>query len=204
MTKIKLCGLSRECDIEMANELKVDYTGFIFVPGSRRYISRERAFVMREFLSPEIQSVGVFVNETVEQVAELLSAGVISIAQLHGDENEDYIKKLRTLTDKQIIKAFRINSSEDIDRARNCSADFILLDSAYGGSGTSFDWRLAYGLERRYFLAGGLSADNVEKALSVLEPYAVDVSSGIETDGVKDAGKMRKFVYEVRRKDKRR
>lgn len=198
MTKIKLCGLSRPCDIEVANELKPEYVGFVFAQKSKRYIQPETAVELKQLLSPEILAVGVFVNENAEKVAELLNTGVIDIAQLHGNEDEDYIRQLKLLTDKPIIKASRIETAGDIADAEQCSADYILLDSG-AGTGTVFDWNLIQGMNRPYFLAGGLGIANVENAVKHLNPFGVDVSSGIETDGLKDKTKMAAFVAAVRK-----
>lgn len=198
MTKIKLCGLSRPQDIQTANELKPDYIGFVFAPKSRRYVTPKQAAQLRGLLDPGITAVGVFVNEAPKTVAELLDRGVIDIAQLHGTEDEEYISALRALTDRPLIKAFRIDSEQDILAAQNSTADYILLDSGNGGTGTRFDWSLIRRLERPYFLAGGLRVDNVGDAVAALDPYAVDVSSGIETGGVKDTNKMIEFVHAVR------
>lgn len=198
MTKIKLCGLSRECDIRIANELQPEYIGFVFYKKSRRYVTPERAAELRRLLDPSIQTVGVFVNEEPEIVAGLLGNAVIDIAQLHGGEDVSYVKKLRKLTDKPFIQAFRIRTAEDISNAEKSPADFILLDSGAGGTGTAFDWKLAGQVGRPYFLAGGLDAGNVAEAVKNLAPWAVDVSSGIETEGLKDGEKMRLFVNAVR------
>lgn len=201
MTKIKLCGLSRPCDIEAANELKPEYIGFVFAQKSKRYISRDQAVVLKQMLDPSISAIGVFVNESPETVARLLDDGVIDIAQLHGAEDEEYIRKLRKLTENPIIKAFRIETEKDISEAVKSSADYILLDSG-AGTGKVFDWKLLQCIQRPYFLAGGLSPENAEIAVRRLKPYAVDVSSGIETDGVKDKIKMTAFVGAVRKEDK--
>ena len=201
MTKIKLCGLSRPCDIEAANELKPEYIGFVFAPKSRRYVTPEKAKELKQLLVPEIRAVGVFVNEDPERIACLVNSGVIDIAQLHGSEDEDYIKKLRTLTDKPVIRAFRIESARDIENAEHCSAEYVLLDSG-AGTGAVFDWELIQDMKRPYFLAGGLSLDNVGDAVEMLHPFAVDVSSGIETDGVKDRIKMAAFVAAVRKEER--
>lgn len=201
MTKIKLCGLSRPCDIEAANVLKPEYIGFVFAPKSRRYITPEKAEELKRLLAPDIKAVGVFVNETPETVACLLGNGIINIAQLHGDEDEDYIKWLRKLSDKPIIKAFSIKEEQDILAAEISVADYILLDSG-AGTGTEFDWNLIQNIGRPYFLAGGLGPGNVENAVKILKPYAVDVSSGIETNGVKDQCKMAEFFAAVRKGDR--
>ena len=198
MTKIKLCGLSRTCDIEAANELRPEYIGFVFAPKSKRYVSPEKATELKQLLHPDIKAVGVFVNESLQNVAELLKNGVIDVAQLHGTESEEYVRELRTLTDKPIIKAFRVECERDIREANASSADYVLLDSG-AGTGTVFDWNLLSHMQRPYFLAGGLDTENVSEAIKVLKPFAVDVSSGIETDGVKDKTKMAAFVAAVRK-----
>lgn len=198
MTKIKLCGLSRLCDIEDANEIKPDYIGFVFIPKSKRYVTYEKAAELKSRLSSEIQAVGVFVNEHPQDVAKLLQNGIIDIVQLHGDEDENYITQLRLLTDKPIIKAFRIEAANDIKKAEQSTADYILLDSG-AGTGKVFDWDILKTIGRPYFLAGGLNVHNVADAIKLLRPFAVDVSSGIETDGMKDKTKMAAFVAAVGR-----
>ena len=201
MTKIKLCGLSRPCDIEWANALMPDYIGFVFAQKSKRYVSTERAKDLREGLDSNIRAVGVFVNEAPEAVADLLNTGVIDLAQLHGGEDEKYIEALRSLTDKPLIKAFRVDGPADLEKARNSSADYVLLDNGAGGTGTAFDWALLKGFDRPYFLAGGLGPGNVRQAIMALDPFAVDVSSGIETNGAKDYMKMTAFVNAARHEE---
>ena len=200
MTGIKLCGLSRPEDIQTANELKVDYIGFVFAPKSRRYVAPERAAALKKLLSPQIRAV--VVNETPETVAERLCSGTIGLAQLHGQEDGDYIQQLRTLTDKPIIQAFRIASAQDCKAAQESMADHILLDSG-AGTGETFDWTMIGQVQRPYFLAGGLSSENAANCVRRLQPYAVDVSSGIETNGVKDPIKMAEFVSAVRKEDRK-
>lgn len=198
MTKIKLCGLSRQCDIEWANELKPDYIGFVFWSKSKRNVSPERAKEHKALLSPDIKAVGVFVDEPIENIAKLLSDNIIDLAQLHGSEDEEYIARLRTLSDKPIIKAFLLKSKEDAKRAEKSTADHILLDSGMG-TGKGFDRSLLKNISRPYFLAGGLYPENVADAIETLSPFAVDVSSGIETDNFKDKNKMAAFVKAVRK-----
>lgn len=202
MTRIKLCGLSRLCDIETANKLKPDYIGFVFAPQSRRYITPEQAAEMKRLLDPGICAVGVFTDETPEGAAELLNRGVIDMAQLHGSEDEAYIRKLRKLTDRPMIRAFQIKNGKDAAEAEQSQADYILLDSG-AGTGAAFNWDLIKNIKRSYFLAGGLDAENVPYGIKALHPFAVDVSSGIETDGKKDYGKMAAFVAAVRKEDQR-
>lgn len=198
MTKIKFCGLKREADIEAANALKPDFIGFVFTKDSRRYISPENAAVLKSRLSPEISAVGVFVNERPESIASLLDKGVIDLAQLHGDEDEAYISRLKELTGNPVIKAFRISSASEAVKASASSADMILLDSGTG-SGRTFNWQLIKEIRRPYFLAGGLDSENAGNAVRLLHPWAVDVSSGIETDGLKDIEKMAAFAAAVRK-----
>lgn len=201
MTKIKLCGLTRPRDIDMANQLKPDFIGFVFAKKSKRYAAPELAKSLKARLSPGIQAVGVFVNEPVESVAALLEDGTIDMAQLHGKEDESYIAALRAKIKKPILQAFRIDALEDVQAANRSSADFVLLDSGTGGTGTAFDWSLLEEIDRPYFLAGGLNPENAGEAVRALHPYAVDVSSGIETDGRKDPDKMAAFVAAVRKED---
>lgn len=197
--KIKLCGLMRPSDIEAANLLHPDYVGFVFARKSRRYVSLERVKTLKELLHPDILAVGVFVDEEPDAVAAWLAAGVIDLAQLHGGEDEAYMEKLRGLTDKPIIKAFSVKGEGDIRNANESSADYVLLDAGDDGTGTAFDRELLAGMNRPYFLAGGLEPSTVGEAVRRWRPYGVDVSSGIETDGVKDADKMREFVDHVRK-----
>ena len=201
MTKIKLCGLTRSCDIEWANALMPDFIGFVFARKSRRYVSPMLARELRGKLNPAIQAVGVFVNETPEAVAALLNDGIIDLAQLHGGENEDYIRSLRALTDRPLIQAFRVDGPTDLERACQSSADHVLLDNGAGGTGTAFEWALLKDYGRPCFLAGGLTPGNVARAIKVVRPFAVDVSSGIETDGAKDYMKMAAFVNAVRHEE---
>jgi len=129
---------------------------------------------------------------------QLLGHGVIDVAQLHGSEDDDYIVRLRALTGKPIFRAFKVKSESDLPAIENCAADLVLLDSG-AGTGKTFDWSLVQSVQRPYFLAGGLDPDNVADAIAALHPYGVDVSSGIETDGVKDESKMAAFVAAARK-----
>ena len=197
MTKIKLCGMTCPEDIQTANLLMPDYIGFVLSPVSRRYIDFSQAAALKELLSPQIAAVGVFVREKVETVAELLNRGILDAAQLHGGEDALYLSRLRALTDRPILQAFRVHGPEDLDAALRCPADMILLDSG-AGSGKRFNWDLLRTFHRPYFLAGGLTPENAADAVSALHPYALDVSSGIETDGKKDPAKMKAFVETIR------
>lgn len=200
MTKIKLCGMRRVIDIQTANNLKVEFIGFVFWPKSKRMVTPEEAAELKSILSPDIAAVGVFVDEKAETVAELLNRGTIDIAQLHGSEDEAYICHLRTLTRKPLIQAFRIREQKDLEAAALSSAESVLLDAGKG-DGITFDWTLLRDFSRPYFLAGGLTPENVSAAIDQLHPYAVDISSGIETNGIKDAEKMTAFVKAVRKEN---
>ena len=201
MTKIKLCGLTRPEDIAAANALKPEYIGFVFAPRSKRAVSREMAAGLRAQLSPEIQTVGVFVNEAPETVARLLNEDLLDIAQLHGQEDAAYIARLRSLTPKPLWQAFRVEDAASLAAAARSTADMVLLDYGAGGTGTAFNWKLLQGFPRPYILAGGLDADNAADAVNRLHPDVVDVSSGIETAGRKDPAKMAAFVAAVRKQD---
>ncbi len=206
MTKIKLCGLSRLSDIEAANELKPDYIGFVLWSKSSRYVSREKAMELKRVLLPEIKAVGVFVDEEPEAVAQYLEEGIIDVAQLHGKEDASYIRSLRSLAPgKEIIKALQIKDKESFDEQlkvfgeSGAEPDFFLLDSGTG-SGQTFNWEIIRDADigKPFFLAGGLDPMNVADAIDKVRPFAVDVSSGIETEKVKDVAKMRAFVEAVR------
>lgn len=188
----------REDDVAAVNELRPDYIGFIFAPESRRYVSPQKAASMKAMLSEDIKAVGVFVDEDITVVEDLLAQGIIDIAQLHGNEDEQYIRILKERTGKPVIKAFGIASAEDVRSAEASPADLILLDTPGGGTGRSFDRGLLKDISRPYILAGGLDPENVRAAAEDLHPYGVDVSSGIETDGVKDRTKMKLFMQEIK------
>lgn len=198
--KIKLCGLSRPCDIAWANELNPDYVGFVFWPKSKRFVDSEKAACLKSMLKPEIKAVGVFVDESIDAVLNLLNEGIIDVPQLHGSESEEYIKELKTRSGKLVFKAFKVKCIDDIKNASCSFADYVLLDAGMG-DGKTFDWSLLKEMKRDYFLAGGLNVDNINEAVETLRPFGVDVSSGIETDGVKDKDKMLSFVQIVRKEE---
>ena len=200
MTRIKMCGLTREADIEAANQLFPDYVGFVFWPDSSRYITPEHALQLKANLDEDITVVGVFVDAPVRFVAALLNEDLIDIAQLHGHEDDAYIEQLRfalrTPEEKAILKAFVVKDAADVEAARATTADMVLLDAGKG-EGQPFDWSLLQDFDRPYFLAGGLDPSNVGTALDCTGAAYVDTSSGIETDGVKDPAKMRAFIQAV-------
>lgn len=197
-TKIKICGLFRPEDIEYANKAHPDYIGFVFWEKSRRRVTAEQAAVLRKKLDPEIQVVGVFVDASCEEIISLLEAGTIDIAQLHGEESEEDIRYIQAVTHKPVIKAIKVRDRYGVEAWLDSSADWLLFDSGMG-SGITFDWQLLAGVERDYFLAGGLNPGNLGELPEYICPYAVDLSSGVETEGVKDFEKMRMAVESVRK-----
>ena len=196
---MKMCGLRSEADVRAVLELRPDFAGFILSGGFRRSISRETfAELSAMLIGSDIKRVGVFVNEPLDSIIGF--ADYIDVIQLHGSEDEDYIRSLRKLTDKPIIKAFTVRSEADIEAARASSADYVLLDSGTG-TGSTFDHSLIADIDRPFFLAGGLTAENVGEAIKRYEPFAVDASSSLETDGIKDKTKMAAFAEAARRKE---
>lgn len=195
MVKIKICGLKRFEDIEMVNRYKPDYIGFVFAD-TKRKVSHELARQLKDKLDPEITSVGVFVDAPKEEIIELFEKGTIEIAQLHGLENEDYIKDLKAMTDNKLIVINAIEMSKDTDLLEydSSNADYLLLDSGKG-SGKTFDWRLIRkDLKKDFFLAGGLNKDNITQAIEEFEPYAVDLSSSLEVNGFKNEDKIKEIM----------
>lgn len=188
----------RDQDILTANEVRPDYVGFIMVDWERHYITEDTARHFKSILSPDIQAVGAFVDAPINTVIHLLQDNVIDVAQLHGKEDDGYVKTVMSETGKTVIKACGVKSPEDVEAILGSSADYILLDTPGGCTGNSFDWNLIKNIDRPYFLAGGLNVDNIADAIVRFHPYAVDLSSGAETDKVKDPAKMKKLVEIVR------
>lgn len=203
MTKIKICGLFRPCDIDFINEAKPDCCGFIInFPKSHRNLTPEQMRKLRERLGSAVTPVGVFVNQPLETVAELLRDGIISVAQLHGQEDGAYISALRALAPgHEIWKAFKIRSDADVEAANASSADLVLLDNGTG-TGECFDWSLTHSVSRPYFLAGGLTPENIPQAVEAVHPYGLDLSSGVETERLKDREKIIAAVAAARQTDK--
>ncbi len=205
--KIKICGLRTLSDVQAVNGQLPEYTGFIFDPSRKRYISPEQAEELRRRLDARIRPVGVFVNAGAEEIRRVLEICRLDMVQLHGQETDEEIRRLREeykgRSELWIVKAFRIENEEDVRKAENSAADEILLDHGAGGTGESFDWSLLKNCRRRFFLAGGLTPDNVQLAIEEAKPYAVDVSSSLETDGRKDPCKIRRFVTAVRGADEK-
>ncbi|MDD4594534.1 MAG: phosphoribosylanthranilate isomerase [Methanobacteriaceae archaeon] len=204
MTKIKICGIKRPEDINIVNKYKPDYIGFVFFKKSHRNISVTGAQYLNSFLDTHIQSVGVFVNEDYHKIIKLFKLGIIDIAQLHGNETEEYIKLLKKNAfekvgkDLKIIKALKIIDDKEIFNWESSCVDYLLLDNGKG-TGKTFDWTLIQeNIEKPFFLAGGLNSGNVINAIKKINPFAVDVSSGTETNKIKDEEKIKKFINNVR------
>ena len=199
MPKIKICGIKRLEDIGIVNKYKPDYIGFVFAE-SKRKVTRDLAYRLKQDLDADIIAVGVFVDSPVEEIVELFEAGIIEMAQLHGSENEQYIQNLKQRTDDElkIINAIEISKDTDLLKFDNSQSDYLLFDSGKG-SGKTFDWNLIKkDIKKEFFLAGGLSSSNVLEAIEQFNPYAVDLSSSLETDGVKDENKIKEIMELIR------
>ena len=198
MTRIKICGLCRPCDVAFVNEARPDWCGFI-ISLPRRHRRGPRDLALRRELGPGIVPVGVTVDQPVEAVAALLRSGVVDIAQLHGSEDEGYLASLRALAPGHPLwKAFALRTPDDLSTALASSADMILLDSGKG-TGQTFDWSLLRDVARPFLLAGGLTPENIPRAVREVQPWGVDLSSGVETDRRKDRNKILAAVAAARK-----
>lgn len=201
--KIKTCGLFREEDIDYANELKPDYVGFVFAE-SKRKVSVEKAYNLKNKLDKEIKAVGVFVNDNLDFISNLIKEKIIDIVQLHGNEDNDFLDNLKTETNAKIIKFIPVENTDSILKSVDIPADFILLDNLKGGVGKTFNWnylkeafesnkKFVEIFNKKYFLAGGLNKENIGEALK-FNPYCADLSGGLETNGIKDFEKMKYII----------
>ena len=197
MPKIKICGLRRAEDVAAVNQYPPDFIGFVFAEDRKRYVPPREAAALRRMLAPEITAVGVFVNADTDFVIALMRKGIFEIAQLHGQESEEQVRRIKEATGKPVIKAVSVKTTADIDAWRGSSADYLLFDNGIGGTGRQFDWSLLRGYEKPFFLAGGINSANLNSALAT-GAYAVDISGGVETDGYKDAAKIAEAVRLVR------
>ena len=201
MTKVKICGLYRDDDIDYVNEVLPDYIGFvIYYPKSHRSIDLFEAKRLKEKLDSKIKAIGVFVNQHIELVRTAYRQGIIDIVQLQGDENEEYIRTLKDKLGITIIKSFSIKTELDIELANKSNADIVLLytEPKEGEEYYKFILDKIKDIKKDYILAGGLNADNVGSIVKKIHPYCVDVSSGVETNKKKDLEKIRNFVKAVR------
>ena len=195
MVKIKICGIKRLEDVEMVNRYKPDYIGFVFAD-SKRKVSHDLAKELRNNLDSDIIPVGVFVDSPQDEILRLFDDGIIEIAQLHGSESEQYILDLkkRTNGELKIINAIEMTQEIDLLEYNDSSSDYLLLDSGKG-SGKTFDWSLIRkDIKKEFFLAGGLNSENVTQAINEFNPYAIDLSSSLETDGFKDENKIKEIM----------
>ena len=208
--KIKMCGISKVETIPAIIDAKPDYMGLVFAP-SKRQVTVEQAKTLVEELhkqyavrynSETIKTVGVFVNETVENLLKIAEEVKLDVIQLHGDEDESFIQILKEQSNVEVWKAVQVRSAADAEKWIDSSADMLLLDAYHkderGGTGEVFDWSSLDEFERPFMLAGGIDSTNVARAIRTVRPYGIDISSGIETNGVKDDEKMKAFTNIVR------
>lgn len=193
--KIKICGLFQNADIDYVNETLPDYIGFVFAK-SKRQVSYDQAKVMSSKLDKRIKTVGVFVDASIDEIIKLVNDQIIDLVQLHGDEGIDYIKQLKTKINVPIIKAIKMTPETDL-RTISFPVDYYLLDSVISGSGKTFDWSLIKKLDKPFFLAGGINSGNLDDAIKI-NAYAIDVSSGVETNGIKDPNKIKEIVRRIK------
>ena len=209
--KIKICGIFREQDIDYVNEARPDYCGFVFAE-SKRQVSAEQVASLRRLLAEDIPAVGVFVNAPIEDIIALYRDGTINIAQLHGDEDEEYIARLKEATGNTPIPVIQVIKNSNLKTpcapfppclremySKVNNADYYLFDSG-AGSGETFDWGLLNSLNivKPWFLAGGINLDNIKRAMAI-NPFGIDISSGAETGGVKDRKKIVQLVTTIRK-----
>ena len=201
MTRIKICGLTRPEDIDAVNRYLPDYIGFVFAK-SKRQVDDNRARELKLMLDSRISAVGVFVNEEIDRIIGLCKAGVVDLVQLHGEEDDAYIRSLKQRISNPVIKAVRIGNGISINPGFGGYSDLLLFDTyskdQYGGSGETFDWSMIGKPEKPYFMAGGLNNDNVLQAIKQFHPYGIDISSGVETEGTKDEYKIGEIIRNIR------
>ena len=201
MTKVKICGLKEQQHVRAAVEAGADAIGFVFAP-SKRQISIEQAHQLAKDVPREVLKIGVFVNPSVEELQAAVEGVPLDYVQFHGEETPEFIRQ----QGYPAIKALSVRDKEDVRAAANYNVDYYLFDTPgtdfKGGSGHTFDWTLLEmaGIPRdKLILAGGLKAENIAEAVSLVSPYMVDVSSGVETDGIKDEAKINAFIQAVKK-----
>lgn len=194
MVKVKICGIKRAEDIKIINKYPPDYIGFVFAE-SKRKVSFDTAKILKNLLKVDIPVVGVFVNSNIEDILELYRNNIIDIAQLHGDENENYINQLKEKEPElKLIKAIKITKKENLQDYENLNVEYLLLDSGKG-SGKTFNWDLINkNISKEFFLAGGINSTNFNQAIEKFQPYAIDLSSSVETNNHKDKDKIKKIM----------
>lgn len=192
MTKVKICGLMEKEHVAVAVEAGADAIGFVFAP-SKRQITVEKAQELAKDIPSTVLKIGVFVNPTKEELEKAYYEVPLDLIQFHGNESPDFVQSANYPS----IKALTIRNEEDVERAKQYETDFFLFDAPQAGSGITFDWQLMQGNEvpqEKVILAGGLNAENVVEAIQRVKPHMVDVSSGVERNGVKDNEKIRTFI----------
>ena len=192
MTKVKICGLSTKGAVETAVSAGADYIGFVFAP-SKRQVTLEQATELAKFIPSHIQKVGVFVSPSRAELLEAIEKVGLDLVQIHDQVADDLFENLPCAS----IQALQVDGNGQVS---NSQADYLLFDAPVAGSGQTFDWgRLdTTELAQPFFIAGGLNEDNVARAIQHFSPFAVDVSSGVETDGQKDREKIRRFIERVK------
>jgi len=190
ISKLKICGIRRIEDILMVNEIKPEFIGFVFAK-SKRQIDLNTAIKLKSKLNSNIKSVGVFVNEDIDQIVKIVNSKAIDIIQLHGNESNNYIKQLKEKVSAKIIKVIKINSDLN-DNTAFAEVDYLLYDSG-NGSGKPFDWNINIDKKKPIFIAGGININNLEEAYKTFNPFAFDLSSSVEVDGYKNLDKMREI-----------
>ncbi len=196
-TELKICGLSRLEDVIAVNRHGADYAGFVFFKKSKRYIDPYQAGELIELLRSDIKSVGVFMDEPLDSVISAARLSGVEMIQLHGHESDEYVEYVKRTLGRPVIKAYKASEGGALEKAAASNADYVMIDSG-AGSGRKLDWSILKDFKRDYFLAGGLDPESVGEAIRMLEPFAVDVSSGVETDGIKDEKKIAEFIKAVR------
>ncbi|MBM7642599.1 phosphoribosylanthranilate isomerase [Streptococcus loxodontisalivarius] len=193
MTKVKICGLSSPEAVAQAVKSGADYIGFVLAP-SKRQVTLEQARELAQAIPAGVQKVGVFVSPSLAELEEAIASIPLDVVQVHGDFDDKLFEELRVPS----IRALQVTSDATV---LDSAADFLLFDAPVAGSGQTFDWNLLADkdIKKPYFIAGGLTADNVAEAQAIFQPYAVDVSSGVETDGVKDLNKIARFIESVKK-----
>ena len=195
--ELKICGLKRLEDIIAVNRHGADFAGFVFFEKSKRYVDPYKANELISLLRADIKPVGVFMDEPLDNVVRIARITGVELVQLHGHESEEYVEYVKRTLDRPVIKAYKASEEGALEKAANSAADYVMIDSG-AGSGKKFDWSILKDFKRDYFLAGGLDPESVGEAIRMLEPFAVDVSSGVETDGIKDEKKIAEFIKAVR------
>lgn len=196
-TEIKICGLTRLEDVIAVNRFGADYAGFVFYKKSKRYVDSYKAGELIELLRSDIKSVGVFLDEPIDSVISTARISGVEMIQLHGHESDEYVEYVKRTLGRPVIKAYKASEESALEKAALSNADYVMIDSG-AGTGKQFDWSILKDFKRDYFLAGGLDPESVGEAIRMLDPFAVDVSSGVETDGIKDVVKIEKFIKAVK------